>query len=296
MAEFFYFKYDGLCKFMAHELQHNLEKYLREPNTVDGIRYYLNLEWNTTNKEQTRRVMQGLGARFVDNIRELPPGAGIYITAYDGNPHEVEVCRQQQIPLVEGVCPWLKVLKRRLLNPLEGYQYVFLTRDDHIVKKNYQCIFPEHTLCITLENFQERLQQALPGRPLYFLPYLTMRRSDFERICAYMDIHHPHPENRYDDATLCGWVVHQGILEELEQEIRERQLDQVWVICNTLRDTSTMSMIMQVQDCGAEAVVITSLAEIPVMEDAGVRIGCACAPFPFPLAGKIMEEIRRRYG
>lgn len=301
MNELFYFKNDGNCKWMNSEIENSFPKYLHEPVEFQGkpVKFYLILNWISSRKRGANPTfLDEQGVNYVKTIYDLPEGAGIYTTGYDADLVELEIVKKKGIPVIESPCPWIKKIKQQLLEvDTATHQCVFMIDHGHIVYDCYQSIFPDGTIVINPETFKDEIDRKRNGKPLYLIVYAVFRKKDAERVVNFIDQNYNHPDNILNgyQQTLCRWT-RQGLLEELEETITGRGLDEVWIICNSEVDRSTKSIIQEVKENGSMPVIIKTESDIPEDSVCDKKIGVVIAPIPLTNKAKnIINIIKNRY-
>ncbi len=127
--------------------------------------------------------------------------------------------------------------------------------------------------------------------------YATFRKKDAEDVIDYINKNFPHDSNILYGyrKTLCNWI-RQGLLEEIQSEVPHRKLGEVWVICSSEGDRSTKSILKEISEAGATALIIKDIKDVPERVSDGARVGVLFAPIPLSTKVKsIKNTIRERY-
>lgn len=301
MAQFYLFENDGECNWMQNEIEEYYPKYLKEPIDFQGrkVKFYGILEWVFGKKRGVNiEWLNEMNLNYVNSIDDLPVGAGIFTTGYDADLVELEEARKKGIPIIEHPCPWIKQLRKQLQNVNhESHQCVFMIDTDHMVHDCYKSIFPDDLIIIQPDNYIEKIKNNKNEKPLQFLTYATFREKDAVRVIEYINKYYPHKENILDGykKTLCMWTK-QGLLEEIESSIKRKQLDEIWVVCSSEVDRSTMSIINEIRENGSKPVIIKTEQDIPQSIKEDSTIGVLLAPIPLSTKGRnIINIIKERY-
>lgn len=290
MSYFYFFKHDGQCKWMQNELAEEIPRYLYEPVEYQGekTKFYLILKWIKNGVRGINfKALDEFGVNYVATLDQLPKGAGIYVTGYDADIEELAAAKARRVPVIERPCPWVRKLRTQMLasNP-DSHQVVVMIDKDHMVYDCYKSIFPKDAIVVTPENYQTEIITYKNEKPVAFMVYATFRKKDAELVAEYINRRFGHPDNILDGyhKTLCTWT-RQGLLEEIGAETKARSLGEIWVICSSEGDRSTISILNEIREAGAHARIIKDDGDIPEKVVGDSRIGVLLAPIP--LARKI---------
>ncbi|MCK4797919.1 MAG: hypothetical protein KAT05_11075 [Spirochaetes bacterium] len=301
MSYFYFFKNDGKCKWMINEIEKYYPKYLRDPIDFKGkkVKFYTILKWVfRNNKGANLKWAEESGLNYVNTIDELPEGAGIYTTGYDADLVELEEARKKGIPIIEHPCPWVREIRRQLQEMnTDTHQCIFMVDRDHMIYECYHTIFPEDIIIIQNNNYKEEIRKHKNKKPIHLIIYSVFRKKEVKRVINFIRTDYPHPDNKLDGykKTLCMWI-RQGLLEEIEEAVKEKKLDEVWVVCSSERDRSTTSIISEIRETGAKPIVIKKLEDIPEKIDDNLRVGVLLAPIPLSKGiGNIINIIKEEY-
>lgn len=295
MAQFYYFEKDGRCDVIRRTIQRNFRKYFG-PEPESDTTYYLNMEWSSfAGKGADRGFLEKNGIPYVERIDDLPPGGGLYVTAYDGDITKIEELGARGVPVMNDVCPWMIVLKRELAKVGSTHQCVLMLDRTHMVFENYRSLFPPGTILVNDTDYRERLKNLRPGVPVHFTAYSTFRPRDAERVMAHIEWVHPHADNVFHTKGICGWITRSGLFEEVAEAIHEKNLTQVWVIASNPGNRSVISLRKEIEENGASFLAIQSAEHVPATVDEDARVGILLAPIPFGLEKQLLALIRERF-
>ena len=302
MAFFYFLKNDGACRYMRREIIGNFSKYLHEPIEYEGkkIKFNVILYWiKTKTRGANIEWMDEIGVNYVQSISDLNDNDGVYITGYDSDIEDVKELKKRKIPIIDHKCPWIGELKNQILSVNTAtHQCIIMIDKDHMVYKCYKYIIPEDAIIIQPENYKEILSKQSIVKPVQLIVYAVNRKKDVNDVIEYIDNHFKNPNNIIDGykKTLCCWA-NQGCIEEIEESIKNYDLDEMWVICSSEHDRSTMSILNEIKDNGAEYKLIKKEDDIPSQIDKNSRIGVLLAPIPLSKKKRdLVSIIRIRYG
>jgi 4-hydroxy-3-methylbut-2-enyl diphosphate reductase IspH len=292
---------DGQCKWTEKELAEQIPKYLNDPVDFNGnkVKFYLILKWIKNNKRGTNmNALKEIGVNYVESIEQLPEEAGIYVTGYDADIEELEKAKKSGIPIIERPCPWVRQLRDQIMDVnADTHQCIIMIDTDHMVYDCYKSAMPEDTIVVDPNNYKTKISEKKNKKPINLLVYATFRKQDAERVIDYIKSNYDHQDNILHSyqKTLCCWTK-QGLLEEVEIEVRNQNLEQIWVICSSEHDRSTISILSQIKEAGAKPVIIKEINDIPDKIDGNLRIGVLFAPIPLSTNAKnIKNKIRERF-
>ncbi len=301
MSEFYFFEKDENCRWLRKEITESFPKYLHEPVEHNGatVKFYVILEWVLRdNRGANRQWIHENGYNVVETVNDLPEGAGVYITGYDSDVLEVKKLREKGVPIIDHACPWVANFRNQLLeHNQDTHQCIMMLDRGHMVYDCLKKIFPQDAIIINTDNYEEEIRKYKNEKPINFLVYTVFREKDALRVIHFINLNYHHPENILTgySKTACIWTK-QGLFQEIELKIPEKKLDEVWVICSSESDRSTMSIINEIRENNAEAKIIKKPEDIPPIVDYGRNIGVLMAPIPLPKkALEIKEKIRNLY-
>lgn len=301
MAYLYFFKKDGSCKWMQKEINENYPKYLREPIEYNGkkIKFYVILNWVFKKSIGANlKWINELKLNYVNTINELPEDAGIYVTGYDADLLELEQVKKKNIPIIEHPCPWIKKLRDQLYNVNKTtHQCIFLIDNDHLIFECYKYIFPEDIIIINTDNYKEEIKNKKSNKPIHFITYSTFRENDVKRIIDFINKFYYHPDNILNGykKSLCQWTK-QGLLEEIREEITNKKLDEIWIICSSEHNRSTKSIINEINENNTKSIIIKNEDDMPKNISGNKRIGILEAPIPLPKNINILKDkIKKKY-
>ncbi len=296
MPFFYFFQNDGRCGFIKKQFEEDYWEYLKKDKKYHNTEYYLNLEWNSRGgKGVETGWFDRYNYRYIRNISELPAGAGILVSGYDGSLEEIEAAKEKGTPVLEKICPWIAMLKNEIKKVRPGYQCLMLLDEGHMIFYNYSSIFPVNTVFLTIENYKEKLRFFDGGKPVHLLVYSSFRLKDAETIVKYISTCFPHKENIFWLKGICGWVLGSGIFEEIAQAVRGKNLSEIWVICSGENNRSVKSLVYEIEENGARPVIIKDAGDIPDKKEGSGNIGILRAPIPYSKEDEILRAIKERY-
>lgn len=304
MAYFYFFKQDENCRWLRKEIQEQFPKYLYGPVEFGGrmVKFYVILDWvRRSDRGANPGWVKQIGGNVVPSIRDLPPGAGIFITGYDCDIAERRAAEKSGVPIIDRACPWIKEFREQILalDPAT-HRAVIMIDENHMVYECYKSIIPADAVIVQPGNVRERVAQAMAGgekRALSLILYTVFRPVDATRAGEFISAHYPHPGNSLEGykKSLCVWT-RQGLFGEIEEAVPRENLGSVWIICSSDGDRSTRSLIDEVRERGADPVVIRTPEEVPRTVGENDRIGVLMAPVPMPReALSLKEDIRGRF-
>ena len=321
MNKMYFFQNDKECKWMLKEIRDNYPKYLHESLSFDQIepkfkkelkeysgkkKFYVILDWVQKKSKKNDEVKRGgnpkwldeIGINTVQSVKNLPENAGIYITGYDSDIVELASAKDKGIPIINNACPWVLRIKKQLLEiNSKTHQCIFMIDKEHMVYECYKSIIPKDAIIINPSNYKEMIKKHHNGKAVYLVVYAVFRKKEAARVADYIHANYPNQDNNlygYKE-TLCCWV-NQGLLEEIEHKTKELDLNEIWVICSSNGDRSTMSVLSEVKESGADSVIIKKESDIPDCIK-NKNIGVLVAPIPISSSVKnIINIIKNKYG
>src|SRR5262245_31674171 len=139
MAFFYFFQHDKSCAWIDRETNKTVPRYLRAPVAYEALeahdrrrlapyegkkRFYRVSGWTSRSADgapdslargASPAWLDEIGVATVPTIDDLPPGAGVYVSAYDGNVGDLAALEARNVSMIHGVCPWVERLRDELL-------------------------------------------------------------------------------------------------------------------------------------------------------------------------------------
>lgn len=294
--QFYYFKRDGRCKWAKEQIK-QIPFTLLKIGWKSKTPYYVIVNWNSLEgKGIQKEYLKKMKIPYVDSVKDLPKNAGIFISAYDGDPLEIEQLRKKGVPVYEQVCPWIRKLQNIFINPIENYQYVFMCEDDHMVAVNYRNIFPLGTILVNRDNYVERMKKIDSNRPIYFVVYAAFRMKDAQRVIDYIKQNYNHPNNIYCTETICQWAGGKNtIFTEIDEVKKMGEVEEVWLINSSEKNTSVQSIMRELDELRLKYRLIKTIRDIediPNEELKNKTIGVLRAPNPYFREEEIIKYVK----
>jgi hypothetical protein len=153
MVYFYYFQNDHNCKWLMKEVRQEYPKYIFDPIEYEGkkVKFYVILDWVfRKNRGANMEWIKELGGNFVQSFKDLPEGAGIYITGYDSDIHELKQAEKRGIPIIDRACPWVRQFKKQIQDiNRQTEQAVIMIDKGHMVYDCYKVASPYRLYCIS---------------------------------------------------------------------------------------------------------------------------------------------------
>jgi 4-hydroxy-3-methylbut-2-enyl diphosphate reductase IspH len=293
-AKIYFFRHDGLCKYMSKIIRDDFSFFSEDINkNKSNKKYYIIEDWITKNGEKPKFLSES-SYYSVRNIENLPEDAGVFNVAYDGNLEEINLLKKKDVEIIDKICPWMKHLKKELNSVPDDYLCIMLISESHVTLKNYQSIIPEKTMIIDYNNYKEKLGKIKIAQPIYLLSYPTIRKKELDEIINYIKNKFDNPENIFSTKSMCCWTK-QGLLEEINNAVTEKNLNEIWIICSSKSDRSTISIANEVKEHNIEPIYIKEFEDIPKVKKQNSRIGVLIAPVPHKIAYFIKFAISKKY-
>ena len=302
MGYVYFFKKDGMCRVLTGLMRNKVhETYLHGPVPYKGemVKFYLILHWLHRNDHGADLgFLDKYNLNYVNTINDLPTGAGALSAGYDVDLSDLKVIQEKNIPFIDKSCPRIKRLRKQLLsgNP-DTHQFVFMISEHHLVYECFKCAFPRDIIIVDPDNYRERIVKLRNEKPVHLFVYGVFRPKEVQSVIEFINERYPHPLNNMDgyNETRCCWT-RQGLLEEIQLSIQEEELDEVWVICTNVSDTSTRSIIKEIEENKAQPVIIKNELDIPMKMEEKKRVGVLIAPIPSADKGrKLVSVIKERF-
>ncbi|MCP4132577.1 MAG: hypothetical protein GY754_16525 [bacterium] len=282
--KFYFFKNDRECNFVKKLLNSYIPKYLLKPVDIDGkkVQLYVILNWLFTERkrESLKDWLDDSGIKYVNSLDELPDGAGIYAPVYEVQ--HIKGNELKNIPIVEQICPWIKQVTKQVVEAnSDTHQLVFLNDKGNAAYNACHSYFPDDIIFIDENNYKEEIGNNYNNKPLQLIVYTTFRKKDAERVISFINTSFNHPDNILDGykKSLCRWSG-QGLFEEITDAIENKNLTEIWLICNSDENRSTKSIINEIRENNCKVVIIRSEKEFPEEIEKNANIGVLIAPYP----------------
>jgi 4-hydroxy-3-methylbut-2-enyl diphosphate reductase len=134
---------------------------------------------------------RGLGAVFVDELSEVPPGSQLLYSAHGVSPEIRRIAAERQLNIIDATCPLVtKVHLEAVRYAKEGYTIVLIGHDGHDEVIGTMGEAPEAIVLVESADDVDRLE--LSTSKLAYLTQTTLSVDDANRIIARLKQRFPH--------------------------------------------------------------------------------------------------------
>ncbi len=134
---------------------------------------------------------RALGAVFVDDLSEVPPGETLLYSAHGVSPEVRSVARERGLKTIDATCPLvIKVHLEAVRYAKEGYTIVLIGHEGHDEVIGTMGEAPEAIVLVESPEDVDRLELTTPK--LAYLTQTTLSVDDANRIIARLKSRFPH--------------------------------------------------------------------------------------------------------
>jgi 4-hydroxy-3-methylbut-2-enyl diphosphate reductase len=130
--------------------------------------------------------LRGKGARFVDDVDEVPPGSWLIYSAHGVSPSVRAAARGRSLKTIDATCPLVtKVHLEAIRYAKQGYTILFIGHADHDEAAGTLGEAPEAIRIVATKEEADTVQVDDPGRVAY-LTQTTLSVEDTREIVAVL--------------------------------------------------------------------------------------------------------------
>jgi len=136
-----------------------------------------------------RHVVEQFRARgvvFVDDVRDVPAGAPLMLSAHGSAPEVVEAARQHGRVVVDAVCPLVTKVHHELkIRARKGFTVLYVGHRGHEEAVGTMAVAPEAVHLVQSESEVDALADSLPvDAPVALLAQTTLSHDEWSGIMA----------------------------------------------------------------------------------------------------------------
>lgn len=202
---------DSRCVWLENKVMKGLyPKVMEDAQNPKAKKKYIIVDWisnDNGNVGVDLKWFNTLGIPAVQSYKDLPKSEDYAVinTGYDSIVEQEKILKENGVEIIDEPCPFIRRLRGYFEHADEKVQYIFLCEQNHIVMKNFKSIFPEDTIFVQMENYQQRIKSQSSGKPILFIPYVTFLPKQVAEIANF--IKNEYPSQPYEVAnTLCLWI------------------------------------------------------------------------------------------
>jgi 4-hydroxy-3-methylbut-2-enyl diphosphate reductase len=125
-----------------------------------------------------------LGVQFVDDVRDVPPGAPLMLSAHGSPPDVVELARSSGGVVIDAVCPLVTKVHHELkVRARKGYTVLYVGHEGHEEAVGTMAVAPESVHLIESPSDIDKLV-GLPG-PFALLSQTTLSLDEWQDLREY---------------------------------------------------------------------------------------------------------------
>ena len=201
---------------------------------------------------------KGLGVVFIDDVRDVPPGAPVMLSAHGSPPEVVELAQRSGGAVVDAVCPLVTKVHHELkVRAKKGYTVLYVGHEGHEEAVGTMAVAPEAVHLIESIDDIEGLKDR--EGPFALLSQTTLSLDEWQHLRDHAETVFPEiwMPNRSD---LCFATTNrQAALRAIASHA-----DAVIVI-GSANSSNTVALTQVAESAGCERVYrINSASELPV--------------------------------
>jgi 4-hydroxy-3-methylbut-2-enyl diphosphate reductase len=124
------------------------------------------------------------GVIFVDDVRQVPPGAPLMLSAHGSAPAVVTDAREHNRVVVNAVCPLVTKVHHELkVRARDGYTVLYVGHEGHEEAIGTMAVAPDSVLLVQSEEDVDRAAGAVSGEtPVALLAQTTLSHDEWSAI------------------------------------------------------------------------------------------------------------------
>lgn len=239
-----------------------------------------------------RRVVEDLraqGARFVDDLADVPAGSLLVFSAHGVSPRVREEAAGRGLRVIDATCPLVTRVHRQVLRLAnDGYEIVMIGHRGHVEVEGTMGHAPDRMHLVETEEDVAALVVRDPAR-LAVVTQTTLSVDDTRSLLAALQARFPLLRLPEKDDICYATQNRQGAVKELA-----RQCDRLLVIGSpTSSNARRLVEVSERAGCPAELVESADSLEDKTLAGAQ-RVGVtAGASTPEPLVQGVLERLRQ---
>ena len=127
---------------------------------------------------------RSLGVIFVDDVRDVPPGAPLMLSAHGSPPDVINAARASGGAVVDAVCPLVtKVLHELKVRARKGYTVLYVGHEGHEEAVGTMAVSPESVVLI--QSVEDIDRAATRRGPFALLSQTTLSEDEWAHLREY---------------------------------------------------------------------------------------------------------------
>jgi len=235
------------------------------------------------------RYFEGRGVRFVEDLREIPAGADVVLSAHGSPKGLKDEAEAMGLRVFDAVCPLVsKVHKEAIRDYRDGYTIIYICHTDHVEAKGTVSYVPMHVV-ETVEDV-DRLEIA--SEKISVLTQTTLSVDEVEKIIARIRERYPRLKTQKKDDICYATQNRQDSIKELAATC-----DLVLVVGAEISSNSKR-LVETAELSGGRSYLIESHDDIrdewlEGVERLGITLSASAPEF---LLDEILGRLRQRFG
>jgi len=236
------------------------------------------------------RRLEGLGAVFVEEAAEVPPGAVCVLSAHGVAPTVYAEAAERSLKVIDATCPLVtKVHREALKFAAEGYTIVLIGHAGHEEVEGTMGEAPEHIVLVETEADVDALEVEDPERVAY-ISQTTLSVDETRAIIARLREKFPGITGPRTDDICYATTNRQAAVKQMAA-----QCDLVLVI-GSQNSSNSQRLVDVARDYGADAHLIDNETQVrdEWLEGARVVGISSGASAPEELVTRLVDYFRAR--
>ncbi|MGH9302782.1 MAG: 4-hydroxy-3-methylbut-2-enyl diphosphate reductase [Acidimicrobiales bacterium] len=228
---------------------------------------------------------EALGVIFVDDIRAVPAGAAVMLSAHGSAPEVEAEAGERSRLVVDACCPLVtKVHHEMKVRARKGYNVIYVGHEGHEEATGTMAVAPEAVHLVSSEEDVAKLSMS-QGAPVALLAQTTLAHNDWSAIAEAA-------KERYPELWMPGRsdLCYATTNRQASVKALAPGCDAV-VVIGSANSSNTVSLVKVAAASGCERVIrVNSVAELP--EDLSGVVGVtAGASAPEWLVEEVLAEL-----
>lgn len=253
----------------------------------DGSRIYVRNK--IVHNNHVVRYFEKRGVRFVEDLREVPAGCDVVLSAHGSPKGLKEEAEAMGLRVFDAVCPLVsKVHKEAIRDHRDGYTIIYICHTNHVEAKGTVSYVPMHVV----ESVEDVDRLDIASDRISVLTQTTLSVDEVERIIARIRERYPQLKTQKKDDICYATQNRQDSIKELAG-----MCDLVLVVGAEISSNSRR-LVETAELSGGKSYLIESYLDIrdewlPGVETLGITLSASAPEF---LLDEILEHLRKNHG
>jgi 4-hydroxy-3-methylbut-2-enyl diphosphate reductase len=253
----------------------------------DGSRIYVRNK--IVHNNHVVRYFESRGVSFVEDIRDVPPGSDLVLSAHGSPKGLKEEAEARGLKVFDAVCPLVsKVHKEAIRDHRDGYELIYICHTGHVEAKGTMSYVPMHVV----ETIDDVGALDIRSDRISVLTQTTLSVDDVDAIIAKIREKYPRLKTQKKDDICYATQNRQESIRELAR------LAELVLVVGAEISSNSKRLVETAEHAGGRSRLIESYLDIrdewlDGIETLGITLSASAPEF---LLEEILRRLRERHG